>query len=108
HAAPPLRAAPPPPNAEAAQPSDDPPVAIAGISYESTSASGGFAVAAGNTLGAAPERVARDSRPYKAAQYAAAAELAEAPRVLNGDQVEIRRYYPKDALQRGFEGDGVV
>lgn len=102
--------APPPPHTEVARPADEP-VVIAGISYESTSAAGGVAVAVGNTLAAAVERVAHTpaaARPYKAAQYAAASELAEAPQVLNRDQVDIRRYYPKGALQRGVEGEVVL
>jgi TonB family protein len=41
-------------------------------------------------------------------EYAAASDLAEAPRVLNRDQVDIRRYYPKEALQRGLEGEVVL
>src|SRR5438105_5506888 len=101
--------APPQPTAEAA--AEETPVVIGGIAFESTSASGSFAVAVGNTLSAAPERVARDpaaARPYKAAQYAPASELAEAPQVLNGDQVDIRRYYPKEALRRGREGEVVL
>jgi protein TonB len=68
-------------------------------------------VAVGNTISAAPQRVARNpaaARPYKAEQYAAASELAEAPRVLNRDQVDIRRYYPKGALERGLEGEVVL
>src|SRR5256885_1139614 len=107
--------APPPPSAETARPSpapsDDAPVAIAGISYESTAAGGTFAVPVGNTLGAAPERLARkplEAKPYKAERYAPASDLAEAPRVLNRDQVDIRRYYPKEALQRGVEGEVVL
>src|SRR3954468_4404673 len=104
-------ASPPPPSAEAARPSDQAPVSIAGISHESTSAGGTFAVPVGNTLAAAPERVARkpaDAKPYKAERYAPAADLAEAPRVLNRDQVDIRRYYPKEALQHGVEGEVVL
>jgi protein TonB len=101
----------PPPSTEAAKPLDEAPVAIAGISYESTSAAGGVAVPVGNTLMAAPERVARkpvEAKPYKAERYAPASDLAEAPRVLNRDQVDIRRYYPKEALQRGVEGEVVL
>ncbi|MFL5441802.1 MAG: energy transducer TonB, partial [Myxococcales bacterium] len=103
--------APPPPSAEAPRSSDEAPVAIAGISHESTSAGGTFAVPVGNTLAAAPERVARkpaEAKPYKAERYAPAADLAEAPRVLNRDQVDIRRYYPKEALQHGVEGEVVL
>jgi protein TonB len=68
-------------------------------------------VAVGNTLAAAPGPVARNpapARPYKAEQYAAASDLAEAPRVLTRDQVDIRRYYPKAALDRGVEGEVVL
>src|SRR3954469_1247543 len=103
--------APPPPSADAAKASEEAPVSIAGISHESTSAGGTFAVPVGNTLAAAPERVARkpaDAKPYKAERYAPAADLAEAPRALNRDQVDIRRYYPKDALQHGVEGEVVL
>ena len=102
---------PPPRAVEAQRPAEEAPVAIAGISYESTSTAGTFTVATGNTLASAPQRVARDpgtARPYKAAQYAAASDLAEAPRVLNRDQVDIRRYYPKEALQHGLEGEVVL
>ena len=103
--------APPPPSAEAVHPSEEAPVAIAGISFESTSSAGSFAVATGNTLSAAPDRVARNPRaakPYRADRYATAAQLAEAPSVLNREGVDIRRYYPKDALQRGVEGEVVL
>src|SRR3954464_12083620 len=110
---PPRPEAPPATSAEAAppSPSDDAPVAIAGISHESTSAGGTFAVPVGNTLAASPERLARNPagrKPYKAERYAPASDLAEAPRVLNRDQVDIRRYYPKEALQRGVEGEVVL
>jgi protein TonB len=113
HTAPasPKPAAPPPPSTEAPRPAAEEPVAIAGIVYESTSSAGTLAVAVGNTLAGAPRRVPSNpagARPYKAEQYAAASELAEAPRVLNRDQVDIRRYYPKAALERGLEGEVVL
>jgi len=104
-------AAPPPPTSEAAHPAEDV-VAVAGITFESTSASGSFTVVAGNTLAATPERLARDparaARPYKAERYAPASDLAEMPEVLNRSLVDIRRYYPKEALQRGVEGEVIL
>jgi protein TonB len=68
-------------------------------------------MAAGNTLGASPDRTAREAasaRPYRAAHYAPASDLTEMPQVLNRDAVEIRRYYPKDALRAAIEGDVIL
>jgi periplasmic protein TonB len=107
----PARPSAPPPAAEAAPPSPEEPVVVAGISFESTSAGGSFAMAAGNTLGASPDRTAREAanaRPYRAAHYAPASDLTEMPQVLNRDAVEIRRYYPKDALRAAIEGDVIL
>ena len=107
--APPV-AAPPPPAVEATSPAEQP-VPVAGIGLGSTSAAGSFAVATGNTLSAAPEPAAREPvavKPYKAERYAAAAELNEMPEVLNRDAVDIRRYYPRDALRAAIEGDVIL
>jgi periplasmic protein TonB len=102
--------APPPPSTEAARPAEDA-VVVAGIALESTSGAGTFTVAVGNTLHAAPGQVARDpgaAKPYKAERYAAASDLAELPEVLNRGAVDIRRYYPKEALHRGVEGEVIL
>ena len=78
---------------------------------ESTSQGGAFVVGAGNTLRSAPEKVARDPqmvKPYKADQYAAAAQVNELPRPLNRDALNLRKYYPAQARKNGFEGDVVL
>lgn len=102
--------APPPPTKEAPQPTPAPTV-ITGITMESTSQGGSMAVSSGNTLRGAPqERAAAPAqvKAYKAEQYATAAQVTELPRVLNREGVNLRRYYPPDALRSGFEGDVVL
>jgi len=86
-------------------------VVVTGITMESTSQGGGFAVGAGNTLQGAPERTppAPESvKPYKAEQYAPAALVSELPRPLNREALNLRRYYPAQAKRSGFEGDVVL
>jgi len=101
---------PPPPTSEA--PRNTPqPVVVTGITMESTSQGGGFAVGAGNTLQGAPERTApapESVKPYKAEQYASAAQVSELPRPLNREALSLRRYYPAQAKRSGFEGDVVL
>jgi len=101
---------PPPPTSEA--PRNTPqPVVVTGITMESTSQGGGFAVGAGNTLQGAPERTApapESVKPYKAEQYASAAQVSELPRPLNREALNLRRYYPAQAKRSGFEGDVVL
>jgi|SRR5438067_3115565 len=102
--------APPPPTAEAPRNTSNP-VVITGITMESTSQGGSFAVGAGNTLRGAPEKTARDPqavKPYKADQYAPAAQVNELPRPLNREALNLRRYYPPQAKKNGFEGDVVL
>jgi periplasmic protein TonB len=99
--------APPPPTHEAPSPA---PVVVTGITLESTSQGGSFAVGVGNTLRGAPERTAREPetvKPYKAEKYAPAAQVTELPRPLNGS-INLRKYYPPQALKEGFEGDVVL
>ncbi|HEY4729961.1 MAG TPA: energy transducer TonB, partial [Myxococcales bacterium] len=102
--------APPPPTSEA--PRNTPqPVVVTGITMESTSQGGGFAVGAGNTLQGAAERTApapESVKPYKAEQYAPAAQVSELPRPLNREALNLRRYYPAQAKRSGFEGDVVL
>ena len=102
--------APPPPTTEA--PRNTPqPVIVTGITMESTSEGGSFAVGAGNTLRGAPERTARAPdavKPYKADQYAPAAQVSELPQPLNRDSLNLRKYYPPRAKKSGFEGDVVL
>ena len=99
--------APPPPTSEA-KTQTPAPVVITGITMESTSQGGSFAVGVGNTLQGTPERVAREPetvKPYKAEKYAPAAQVTELPRPLNSESVSLRKYYPPQALKEGFEGD---
>ncbi len=102
--------APPPPTREAKEPTTAP-VVVTGITMESTSEGGTFAVGVGNTLRGTPEPVARapeEVKPYKAEKYAPAAQVTELPRPLNGESVNLRKYYPQKALHDGFEGDVVL
>jgi len=102
--------APPPPTKEAAQTSPAP-VIITGITLESTSQGGSFAVGVGNTLRGTPSEKAHapeEVKPYKAEKYAPAAQVTELPRPLNRESVNLRKYYPQQALRAGFEGDVVL
>lgn len=104
-----LTEAPPPPTVEAKK-AEPEPVVITGITLESTSQGGSFAVGAGNTLQGTPDKIARAPetvKPYKAETYATAAQVTELPRPLNGP-VNLRKYYPPPALKEGFEGDVVL
>lgn len=102
--------APPPPTREAAQNTPSP-VIITGITLESTSQGGSFAVGVGNTLRGTPSAKAsapEEVKPYKAEKYAPAAQVTELPRPLNRESVNLRKYYPQQALRDGFEGDVVL
>jgi periplasmic protein TonB len=102
--------APPPPTTEAPRTTPEP-VVITGITMESTSQGGSFAVGAGNTLRGAPEKTARAPetvKPYKAEQYAPAAQVNELPQPLNRESLNLRKYYPPQAKKNGFEGDVVL
>jgi protein TonB len=106
----PRTAAPPPPTHEAPQPTAAPTI-IAGVTMESTSQGGTMAVGVGNTLREEPaERAAQPAqvKPYKAEQYASAAQVTELPKVANREAVNLRKYYPEGALRSGFEGDVVL
>jgi protein TonB len=100
--------APSPPADTSLATAEEPPVVMSGIAFESTSASGGLSVPVGSapsTTGGRALREVTSPRAYKAARFAPASELAEAPRVLNRGDVDIRRHYPKDALRQGKEGE---
>ena len=102
--------APPPPTVEAKDPTPQP-LVVTGITLESTTTAGGMAVGVGNTLGGEPDRVAKapvEVKPYKAARYAPAAQVSELPAVLNREALNIKRFYPKAALKKEFEGDVVL
>jgi periplasmic protein TonB len=102
--------APPAPTKEAPQNTPQP-VIVTGITMESTSEGGSFAVGAGNTLRGAPERTARAPeavKPYKAEQYAPSAQVSELPQPLNRESLNLRKYYPARAKKNGFEGDVVL
>ena len=105
-----LTEAPPPPTVEAKK-TEPEPVVVTGITLESTSQGGSFAVGVGNTMRGTPDRVAREPatvKPYKAETYAPAAQVTELPRPLNGGPINLRKYYPPVALKEGFEGDVVL
>lgn len=113
-APPPTSDLPPPPVQEAKENTPPPPVLLSGITLESTSTQGSFAVATGNTLAGDPGRVGRDpkdvppARAYKAERYAAAAQVNELPGVLNKGAVDINRFYPVEARKKEFEGEVVL
>jgi len=97
---------PPPPSREAQQE----PVVLPGITLESTSRGGSFAVSSGNTLYGQPPRTANDPaqvKPYKAERYAPASQVNELPSVAERPD-SLRPFYPEAARQRGIEGDVVL
>lgn len=107
---PPRSAAPPPPSAEAKE-KNPAPLVVTGITLESTSEGGSFAVGTGNTLMGTPAGRAAapgSAAPYKAGSYASAGQLTGLPRPLNAGSVNLRRYYPEKARKDGFEGDVVL
>ena len=102
--------APPPPTSEAPHATREP-VVITGITLESTSQGGTFAVGAGNTLRGAPGKTAsapETAKPYKAERYASSAQVSELPQPMNRESLDLRKYYPPQAKKDGFEGDVVL
>lgn len=116
---------PPPPSSALPPPSDSPPAptteakvvtrepirVLSGISFESTVTGGTFAAPVGNTLRGAPSRATPEPeqvKPYKAERYASSAQVNELPSVLNREAVDLRKFYPPDALKRDFEGEVVL
>ena len=107
---PPDTTAPPPPTQQAKDPTPQP-LIVTGITLESTTSSGSMAVGVGNTMRGDPGRKAAQPetvKPYKARQYATAAQVTELPGVLNRSALDIRKYYPPPALKKEFEGDVVL
>lgn len=104
---PPPQNAPPPPTVEAKNVA--PPVVLPGITLESTSSAGGFAVNTGNTLYGDPGRKGHDAsavKPYKATRYVSQAQISEPPSV--AFKPDIEKCYPADARRKEFEGDVVL
>jgi protein TonB len=102
--------APPPPTQEAKELTPNP-VIVTGITMESTSAGGSFAVGVGNTLRGDPGRIAVDPatvKPYKAERYAPSAQVTELPSLANREALNLRKYYPPAAKKNEFEGDVVL
>jgi protein TonB len=100
--------APPPPSVEAKEITDKP-VVLPGITLESTTQGGTFAAPTGNTLYGEPPRKAVEpgtAKPYKAERYVAAAQVSELPSV--EFKPDLKPFYPREAQQRGFEGDVVL
>ena len=101
---------PPPPTTEAKNVTQNVQT-LTGFKLESTVNSGTWAAPVGNTMYGTPSRTAPDPatvKPYKAERYAPAVQLQELPSVLNRDAVDIRKFYPPDALKREFEGEVVL
>jgi periplasmic protein TonB len=83
---------------------------LPGITLESTSQGGSFAVSSGNTLYGQPPRTANDPaqvKPYKAEHYAPASQVNELPSV-ECEPHSLRSFYPDAARKRGIEGDVVL
>jgi periplasmic protein TonB len=102
----PPSAAPPPPSREAPEVTQEP-VVLPGITLESTSQGGSFAVPAGNTLYGQPSRTAKDpgeAKPYKAERYVAASQVNELP-VVEARPDSLRAFYPEAARQQRVEGE---
>jgi len=105
----PVPPAPPPPSLEA-QETTQQPVVLPGITLESTSQGGSFAVSTGNTLYGEPPRTATEpgvAKPYKAERYVAASQVNELPSVASRPDT-LRPFYPDVAKQRGVQGDVVL
>ena len=105
----PVPPAPPPPSQEE-QETTQQPVVLPGITLESTSQGGSFAVSTGNTLYGEPPRTATEpgvAKPYKAERYVAASQVNELPSVASRPDT-LRPFYPDVAKQRGVQGDVVL
>jgi periplasmic protein TonB len=106
---PPPRSAPPPPTQEAARTTQQP-IVLPGITFESTSQGGSFAVASGNTLRGEPPRTAPEPsevKPYKADKYVPVSQVSELPSVECRPD-SLRAFYPDAARRRGVEGEVVL
>jgi protein TonB len=81
---------------------------MAGISPDSTVATGDVAIPTGNTLYAPPPRAAPEEvpQPYAAEKYAPASSLSELPRLQA--QPDLRRFYPAEARRAEREGAVVL
>jgi protein TonB len=100
--------APPPPSQEAKEVTTGP-IVVTGITLESTSQGGSFAVGVGNTLHGDPGRKAVDPasvKPYKAERYAMASQITEMPSLAGS--FSLKKFYPRAALKKEFEGDVVL
>ena len=105
---------PPPPPSQAPPPTveaknDAPPVVLPGITLESTSSAGGFAVNTGNTLYGDPGRKGHDAsaaKPYKAQRYVAQAQVSELPSI--SFKPDINQFYPPEAKRKEIEGDVIL
>ena len=105
----PPASAPPPPTQEAPRVTQQP-IVLPGITFESTSQGGSFAVPSGNTLRGEPQRNApdpADTKPYKAERYAPASQVSELPSV-ECPPDSLRAFYPDAARRHGVEGEVVL
>jgi len=98
--------APPPPNAPPSAPASRPGPVRIGISMSSTTAAGGYAAPAGNTLyGRPPGRAEEpsDAKPYRSDHYAPPTQVTTLPEPLGCDIPKSE--YPAEARRLGIEGD---
>jgi protein TonB len=100
---PPKEEAPPPPNDTPPPETPTKPVPIVvGISLNSTTAAGGFAVGVGNTTYGKADKVvnAADVKPYSAPKYAPPGGADTEPQLIG----EIKIAYPEEAKKADVEG----
>jgi TonB family protein len=102
---------PPPPNQQPKpneKPPETAPVVLPGVTLESTSDKGSFSVNTGNTLYGKPDTKGHDPsdvHPYKAQKFVAASRISTQPELLNGETVNVRDFYPAEAMKADFEGE---
>lgn len=95
--------APPPPNQEAKEVPPEPVPIVIGVTMDSTTATGGFAVQVGNTsMGRASKDVVDPSqvKAYKAERYAPPGSADTEPVILG----EVKPDYPPEAKKHDIEG----
>jgi periplasmic protein TonB len=97
--------APPPPNAAPSAPAAKPGPVRIGISMSSTTAAGGVAAPAGNTLyGKPPEQAGdpADAKPYRSERYVPPTQVTKLPELIRPDIPKSE--YPAEAKAKQVEG----
>lgn len=104
---PPPEQAPPPPNSEPPPENTPPAPIVVGISLDSTTAAGGFAVNTGNTTYGKADSTPTDPsnvKAYRAPKYVPPGGADTEPGVLD----EVKPPYPPEALRNEIEGTVVL